>query len=198
MVSTQHVERRYFRESAQAGIAVDSRTHAKWHVIARAQLFDYKTGHLIEESIREGNTLVYGGASVLWEYALGNGSTSTGSAKHYLNSKCALGIGNSSAAASKTQKQLQASSGAANRGWFALSATYPQHTTGSTVAGAAQIVFKTTLTTAQGNFGWKEWGIFTIKTSGGVQRMINRKAGAALITKTSAATASLTVTITTS
>lgn len=186
------------REAAFAGIDPASRDGTIWKCVAKAELFDAKTRAKLSENIVIGNTLVYGGASILWEYAIGNGTTSTGSAKHYLNAKAALGVGDSSAAAAKTQKQLQAAAGATHRQWVVMSATFPSHTTGSTVAGAAQITFKSTYTSTQANFAWKEWGVFNIATTAAVQRMLNRKAGAALITKTSAATASLTVTITTS
>lgn len=198
MDTTMRREAQAYREHALANAFVGTADLNKWRCITRVEMFDAKTGICIEDRTLVGNVQVYGGASVLWEYALGNGSTSTGSAKHYLNSKCSLGIGDSSAAAAKTQKNLQASATTVHRQWFSLSAGYPQHTTGSTVAGAAQFVLKSTVTSTQGNFAWKEWGIFTVKTTVATQRMINRKAGTALITKTSAATASLTITITTS
>ena len=138
-----------------------------------------------------GNILVYGGASVMWEAFIGNGTTSTASAKHYYNNKSALGIGNSSAAAVNTQKALQG----ASKIFKIMSAGFPTHTTGSTIAAAAQVQFKSTFTTAQANFTWWEWGVFSIATTAAVQRMLNRKV-ANLLTKTSAATASLTVTLT--
>ncbi len=163
----------------------------RWHAKAVAQLQDYRTGVLLEERVQDGNILVYGGASVLWEAFIGNGSTSTGSAKHFFNTKCALGIGNSSAAAANTQKGLQG----ASKIFKIMSAGFPTHTTGSTIAAAAQVQFKSTFTTAQANFAWNEWCVANIATTAAVQRILNRKAGN-LLTKTSAATASLTVTLT--
>ena len=162
-----------------------------WKCHTVAELRDYRDGSLLRRIEDYGNILVYGGASLLWEYAIGNGSTSTGSAKHYLNSKCSLGIGNSTAAAVNTQKVLSGGS----KIFKIMSAGFPTHTTGSTIAGAAQFTLKSTFTTAQANFAWGEWGVFSIATTAAVQRMINRKVGV-LLTKTSAATASLTVTLT--
>lgn len=178
-------------ESPAAGLGPALREDLHWHCRAVAELRDYKSGKLMQRTDIDGNMLVLGGASLMWEYALGNGTTSTGSAKHYLNAKCALGIGNSSAAAANTQKALQG----ASKVFKVMSAGFPTHTTGSTVAGAAQFVLKSTFTTAQGNFTWWEFGVASIATTAAVQRLITRKVQN-LLTKTSAATASLTLTLT--
>ncbi len=190
-LSTQYRERSAVREGASMGIGGVSHEGAKWKCITIAELRDYRDGSLLRRVEDHGNILVYGGASVLWEAFIGNGSTSTGSAKHFFNSKCALGIGNSSAAAVNTQKALQGGS----KIFKIMSAGFPTHTTGSTVAAAAQVQFKSTFTTAQANFTWWEWGVANIATTAAVQRLLNRKV-ANLLTKTSAATASLTVTLT--
>jgi hypothetical protein len=76
----------------------------------------------------------------------------------------------------------------------AISGGFPTHTTGSTASTAAKIIYKSTFTSTEANFAWNEWGLFNRAATGAVQRMLNRKAGA-LLTKTSAATASLTVTL---
>lgn len=186
-----HVERHYVREDAVPTLGAIQHHPVVWHAKAEARLFDYRNGELMYEKVQEGNILVYGGASVLWEAFIGNGSTSTASAKHYFNTKCALGIGNSSAAAVNTQKALSGGT----KIFKIMSAAFPAHTTGSTVAAAAQVQFKSTFTTAQANFAWNEWCVANIATTAAVQRILNRKAGN-LLTKTSAATASLTVTLT--
>jgi len=184
-------ERHEVREHAAPSLGLRSQDGLHWWCKTVAQLRKPVTGELIEERTVEGNMLVLGGASLMWEYALGNGTTSTGSAKHYLNAKCALGIGNSSAAAANTQKALQGGS----KIFKIMSAGYPTHTTGSTVAAAGQYVLKSTFTTLQANFTWFEWGVASIATTAAVQRLITRKVQN-LLTKTSAATASLTLTLT--
>lgn len=178
-------------ERPQAGVGVQTRDEIHWRCKAVAELRHYQTGVVMQRTEVDGNMLVLGGASLMWEYALGNGTTSTASAKHYLNSKCALGIGNSTAAAANTQKALQG----ASKVFKIMSAGFPTHTTGSTVAGAAQYVLKSTFTTLQGNFAWQEFGVASIATTAAVQRLITRKVQN-LLTKTSAATASLTLTLT--
>ncbi len=178
-------------ERPDAGLALRPADQLHWHCRAVAELHHWKTKERLQRTEIEGNLLVLGGASLMWEYALGNGTTSTGSAKHYLNTKCALGIGNSSVAAANTQKALQG----ASKVFKVMSAGFPTHTTGSTVAGAAQYVLKSTFTTLQGNFTWWEFGVASIATTAAVQRLITRKVQN-LLTKTSAATASLTLTLT--
>jgi hypothetical protein len=178
-------------ERPHAGLDLYPSEGLHWHCKAVAELRHWKTKKLLQRTELDGNMLVLGGASLMWEYALGNGTTSTGSAKHYLNSKCALGIGNSSAAAANTQKALQG----ASKVFKVMSAGFPTHTTGSTVAAAGQYVLKSTFTTLQGNFTWWEFGVASIATTAAVQRLITRKVQN-LLTKTSAATASLTLTLT--
>lgn len=178
-------------ERPTAGVGGITKDDLHWHCKAVAELKHYQTGVVTQRTEIDGNMLVLGGASLIWEYALGNGTTSTGSAKHYLNAKCALGIGNSSAAAANTQKGLQG----ASKVFKVMSAGFPTHTTGSTQATNAQMVLKSTFTTAQGNFTWWEFGVASIGTTAAVQRLITRKVQN-LLTKTSAATASLTLTLT--
>lgn len=137
----------------------------------------------------EGNLLLRGGASLMWEYAKGSGSTASTSAKKYINATAALAVGNSTAAAAATQTALQGGS----QLYKALSASFPTHTTGSTAATVADMVFKTTYTTTQANFAWNEFGVANKATTTN-RRLLTRKVQA-LITKTTAATASLTVTL---
>lgn len=138
-----------------------------------------------------GNLLLRGGASLMWEYAKGSGSTASTAAKKYINATAALAVGNSTAAAAATQTALQAAS--SRQLYKALSAAFPTHTTGSTAATVVDFALKTTYTTTQANFAWNEFGVANKATTTN-RRLVTRKVQA-LITKTSAATASLTVTL---
>lgn len=176
-------------EREEATVALRASDRLGWRCRTRAELFH--PGSTVPYFVKEvdGNMLLNGGASLLFEYMRGNGSTSTANAKHYFNASAALGVGNSSVAASSFQKALQGT-----KKIVALSAGFPTHTTGSTASTAAKIIYKSTFTSTQANFTWWEWGVHNRITTGAVQRMLNRKVGN-LLTKTSAATASLTVTL---
>lgn len=74
------------------------------------------------------NLLTYRGASNMWEYALGNGTTSTGQTLTYLGTACYLGVGDSSTAATYNDTDLNA---ATNKVRNAADSTYPKHTAGA-------------------------------------------------------------------
>lgn len=117
----------------------------------------------------EGNLLMYGGASCLWECLLGNGTGTAGQTLTYFNNgNSYIGVGDSNTAAAATQTDLQASTNKARK---AMDSTYPQHTDG-TASGNASIVFRSTFGSSDANFAWAEWGVFN-GSSGG--RMLNRK-----------------------
>lgn len=140
---------------------------------------------------REGNLLMYGGASCLWQCLIGNGTTTADQTLTYFsNARAAIGVGDSSTAAAATQTDLQA---ATNKARKAMDATYPTHTD-ATTSGAATITFKSTFATGDANFAWNEWGVFNSATAA-TGRMLNRKVES-LGTKTSAASWAFTVTIT--
>lgn len=140
-----------------------------------------------------GNLLMYGGASNQWETLIGNGTATAGQTLTYFsNAQAAIGVGDSSTAAAATQTNLQGAASPANRVRVAMDATYPVHTDG-TASGNASISFRSTFGTGVANFAWAEWGVFNSITDA-VGRMLNRKAEA-LGTKTSAATWTLTVTL---
>jgi hypothetical protein len=140
---------------------------------------------------REGNLLMYGGASCLWQTLIGNGTATAGQALTYFNNtQAAIGVGDSSTAAAATQTNVQAAS---NKLRKAMDATYPLHTD-ATTSGAASIVFRSTFGTSDANFAWQEWGVFNSATDA-TGRMLNRKVES-LGTKTSAATWQFTVTLT--
>lgn len=139
---------------------------------------------------REGNLLMYGGISCLWQALIGNGTATAGQALTYFNNaQAAIGVGDSTTAAAATQTDLQA---ATNKLRKAMDATFPAHTDG-VVIGAASIQFKSTFGTSDANWAWQEWGVFNSPTAA-TGRMLNRKVES-LGTKTSAASWALTVTL---
>jgi hypothetical protein len=136
-----------------------------------------------------GNLCLRGGASVMWECLKGSGSTASTAAKKYFNTTAAIGVGNSTAAAAATQVALQGGS----QVYKALTGGYPTHTTGSTAATVADIVYRSTYGAAEGNFAWQEWALAN-KASTTQRRLLNRKVQS-LGTKTSAASWTFTVTL---
>lgn len=143
----------------------------------------------VEEA--EGNLLMFGGASLLIEYSLGNGTTTADQTLTYLsNARAALAVGDSSTAASGTQTDLQA---ATNKLRKAMDATYPLHTDG-TSSGNASWSLRSTFATGDANYVWNEWAVHNSVTAA-TGRMLNRKVES-LGTKTSAAAWVFTVTLT--
>lgn len=130
----------------------------------------------------DGNLLMYGGASALWDLLIGAGNVTD-----FSNSNAHIGVGNSSTAAAATQTDLQG----ASKHREAVDGSYPSHTDGTT-SGAATVTFKATFETGDANFAWEEWGVFNAASSG---RMLNRKVQS-FGTKTSSDEWALTVTIT--
>jgi len=145
--------------------------------------------YLIEEpSIWEGNLLMYGGASCLWECLIGNGTTGAGNLQFFSSANAAIGVGDSNVAEAATQTDLQATT---NKLRVGMDSGYPSHTDGTTSA-AATIKFQSTFSTSQANFTWNEWGIFNALSG---QRMLQRKV-ANLGTKASGASWTLQISLT--
>ena len=132
----------------------------------------------------EGNLLVIGGASALWEMLIGNGTSTGGQALTFFNNTNArIGSGTSSTAEADTNTTLTS-------GVFkAMDATYPQHSDSTGTAGSKTITFRSTFASGDANQAWNEWGI-----DNGT-RLLNRKV-AANGTKASGQTWQFTVTIT--
>lgn len=130
---------------------------------------------------REGNLLMYGGASILWGLLIGEALTNFATANAY------IGVGDSSTAAAATQTDLQAASNKLRKG---MDSTYPQHTDGTGASTNAQVVFRSTFASGDANWVWNEWGVFNGSTGG---RMLNRKVES-LGTKTTG-TWTLTITL---
>jgi hypothetical protein len=187
------------KESAKMGergvIGADYLTHeplqwkAKWKV--EKYHADDVSGVPYEVVEKEGNLLMHGGASCLWQFMVGNGGTASGQTLTYFNNANAhIGVGNGNSPATADQNDLQASVGTANQLRKGMDATYPAHSDG-TNAAAGTVTFRSTFGTADANFTWYEWGIFN-GASGG--RMLNRK-NENLGSKTSASTWTFSVSL---
>lgn len=131
---------------------------------------------------REGNLLVIGGVSRLWQRLISDSPTK------FDNTNAHLGVGDSSTAAADTQTDLQAAS---NKFRKPMDATFPTHTDTTGTAGSKTITYKSTFASGDANFAWQEWGLFDASSTG---RMLNRKVES-LGTKAAGSTWALTVTI---
>lgn len=179
-------------ELANVGAALAVRDAVRWrcHTTIRKFHGDSTADADLFDTVEiDGNLLMYGGASCLWQSLIGNGTGTAAQALTFFNNGNAyISVGDSNTAEAATQTDLQASS---NKLRKAMDATYPLHTD-ATTSGAASIVFRSTFGTSDANYAWAEWGVFNGSTGG---RMLNRKVQA-LGTKTSAATWQFTVTLT--
>jgi len=109
------------------------------------------------------------------------------------NTSARLGVGNSSTAAAIGDTDLGAASGAGNRQFYVMDATYP------TVA-AGVITVKSTFASGDANFVWNEWGVDigtpTVANGTTVGACLLNHKIAALGTKASGSAWALTATIT--
>lgn len=136
------------------------------------------------------NLLINNGINRLLNLLIG-----TGSIVAYTNSTSRLGTGNSATSEVASQTDLQASAGSSNRWFQAAASTYPQ-------VSAQTLTQQATFATGDGNYVWSEWGIDGGGASSAVVgindathcALLNRKV-AALGTKASGSTWTLTVTI---
>jgi hypothetical protein len=129
----------------------------------------------------EGNLLLIGGVSLLWELAIGN--RAVGALEYLNNANARIGVGTSSTGEVDTNTSLTGSV------FKAMDATYPQHTDSTGTSGSKTITFRSTFASADANQAWAEWGI-----DNGT-RLLNRKV-AANGTKASGQTWQFTVTVT--
>ena len=181
------------REASTVGVIHEREDHLtvlKTHTMLRKFHGDSTDPvDMYEEIHVDGNMVMYGGTSNLWECLKGLGNATPGNVKcYYDNTNAAIGVGDSATAEAATQNDLSA---ATNKLRVAMDATYPTHTDGQ-VDGADDIVFRSTFTTGQANWVWAEWGIFNSPTAA-TGRMLNRKVEA-LGTKTTG-TWQLTITL---
>lgn len=202
------VDPMHFDEHAQIATSGDLHDAVRWRATWSIHKFNDPTGaigealeggaaldafaeHLIEQIEREGNLLMYGGASCLWQCLIGNGTTTAGQSLTYFNNgNAAIGVGDSTTAAAATQTDLQA---ATNKLRKAMDATYPSHTDG-TSSGAATITFRSTFDSSDANFAWQEWIVANSATAA-TGRALNRKVES-LGTKASGTTWVFTVNLT--
>jgi hypothetical protein len=181
--------------SSSTAAAPDSGKHdpAQWLVNWMVAKFDGDwTGEQIDageapepyEVIEdEGNLLVIGGVSAIWQMLIGNGTGTGGQALTYFNNGNArILVGTSSTAEVDTNTALTGSVAQA------MDATYPLHTDSTGTAGSKTITFRATFGTGAANQAWNEWGL-----DNGT-RLLNRKV-AANGTKASGQTWQFTVTV---
>jgi hypothetical protein len=164
---------------------------ARWQVKTEIAKFDGDwTGEQIDageapkpfEVVQdEGNLLLIGGVSLLWELATGN--RAAGALEYLNNANARIGVGTGSAAEADTDTTLTA------KVTKAMDATYPQHTDSTGTSTSKTITFRSTFASADANQAWAEWGI-----DNGT-RQLNRKV-AANGTKASGQTWQFTVTVT--
>ena len=147
-----------------------------WH--AKYKLEKYKGDLPIEESRKgivpyeviegEGNLALDEGIDELFTVLCSAGGTK------YDNTNARIGVGNSNAAAVKTQTALQGGSTV----FKGMDATYP------TIGAGQKAVFQATFPSGDGNFAWEEW---TIDNGASAKKNLNRKV-VALGTKVSGTT----------
>ena len=154
--------------------------HAEWTVTHR---FDDGRVEVIHG---EGNLLMHGGASAIWECLIGNGSSLAGNELSFFDSNhAAIGVGTSRVPEAPEQNNLQSANPNA-RARASMDDGYPQHKDGNN-ADSTSVIFSATFPRNQANFEWNEWGIFNSSTDG-QGRMLNRKVPSkSLGTKTDAA-----------
>jgi hypothetical protein len=158
--------------SATAPARTDGTWKINWKLEKFHTLDAHETAGATPDEVVEhdGNMLVYGGVSVLWQALVGNGTGTAGQTLTYFNNaNAAIGVGDSSTAAAATQTDLQAAS---NKLRVAMNASYPAHTDGTT-SPAATITFQSSFGTGQANYAWNEVAIFNSATAG-IGRMLNR------------------------
>lgn len=128
------------------------------------------------ETVIDGNMLLTAGITELWNVFAGISGTP------FSNANARIGVGDSAAAESAGQTDLQAST---NKLFKAMSASYPQ------VSGAS-ITFRAAFTGAEANYAWNE---FAVDNGSGPAKRLNRKVSAQG-TKTSGQTWTVDLTIT--
>jgi hypothetical protein len=181
--------------ASETAAAPESGKHdpAEWRVHTKIAKFD---GDFTAEQIDageapdpfeviedEGNLLLIGGVSAIWQMLIGNGTATAAQALTYFNNGNArIGVGTSSTAEVDTNTTLTGGV------FVAMDATYPTHTDSTGTAGSKTITFRSTYGTGSANQAWNEWGV-----DNGT-RLLNRKV-AANGTKASGQTWQFTITI---
>lgn len=142
-----------------------------------------------------GNTLMNGGASVIWErlITLAPTTQSTGALKAFSTGLAVIGVSTSSTAVAVTNTDLTG----ANRAYGGMESGYPSHTDGTASTTARQVAFRHIFTSSEANIAWNKWAVLNSSAVGASStngRMLNAKVQS-LGTKTSAANWTFTVTL---
>lgn len=154
---------------------------AQWRVSWRVEKYEgdiTPTSTPYEVIDGEGNLLLNGGITELWNLVAGTGSPTKFDAT---NSR--IGVGDSTTAAAASQTDLQAGS---NKTYKPMNASYPS-------VSAQTVSFQADFGTADANYAWQEWVIDNKAVAG--TACLNRKV-ASLGTKTSSNTWRFGVSIT--
>jgi len=110
-----------------------------------------------ETSEFDGNILVNAGINALTTLLAGGGGTA------FDNSNAYIGVGDDNTAAAAAQTDLQAAVNKLRKG---MNGGYPTYGT------SQKITFQADFESAEGNFAWKEFGVFNAAAAG---TMLNRK-----------------------
>ncbi len=169
-MDTEHIDSKTWKIKA---------TVDKWHSDEDrlAGLEPYETIH------DEDNLLVNAGAARIEDLLIGV------AVQAYNNTNCRIGTGNSSTAAQATDTDLNAAAGSSNRQFMVMDSTFPSRS-------SQTITFRSTFTSALGNYAWQEWGIDNGTANGTtvVAVFLNHKV-TSLGTKVSGASWQFTVTL---
>lgn len=100
------------------------------------------------------------GANVIASTLLGDGSYTL-----FDNTNAALGVGDDNTAFATSQTQLQAEANTTSSLRKGMNASYPSRNPDTD--GSENLTrYQSTFGTSEGNFTWREWGIFNSSTSG--------------------------------
>src|SRR6059036_3304204 len=131
------MEERLMSAATQGTLEAPQHDPATWTVHTRVDKYrgdftaeDIDAGradnHLYDTVENDGNLLLIGGVSMLFQALIGNGTATAAQALTYFNNGNArIGVGDSSTAEADTQTGLVAST---NKTYKAMDATYPLHT----------------------------------------------------------------------
>ncbi len=126
----------------------------------RLRKYNTEKNHILglfyDDIIIEGNLALNAGLNIIWALIC-----SVAASGQYDNGNAELGVGDSAAAVSATQTDLQA---AVNFAWVGMDSSYP------TYGSSQKATWRATFDGSTGNFDWNE---FAIKNGDGV--LLNRK-----------------------
>lgn len=173
-------------------IAPGSDDGVKWHCAYRIEKRwgDDQSVEPYEVIEGEGNLLTNLGARALWDRLTGLAAPTL-----FSNANSYIGVGdNANADVTAAAADTDLATAGANKLKKGMDASYPLNN------GSQGIDFRATFTTGEANFKWLEWGVFNGGTAFATGTMLNHKgytnSSGGLGTKTSAASWTLTVTLT--